>query len=192
METRPVKFREWSLWLIAWLPFAGVSVESVRDWIKARLPSLTWLVGTISVPWLAILFGTVLIALAAYHVGRRVGHTAANAAADAVAAQVRTGTKTPSAPFEPDEIQAEIVRVLRFLDRQVLRGHLLDTLTKLNKEMSSREIELAIDGLLRQGWLRPVQLWNVVEYETGYELEEPAMAYAKAMKFPHIRSTPNC
>lgn len=184
MESAPVKFREWSLWVIGVLAFSGVTVSTFGHWISLAIPKLSWLVSTVSVPWLGMATGLILTALAGYVFGRR--HSGPNKSVPKASVPTRASTATPA--FEPDAVQTEVLRVLRFLDREVTLSQLIDVTLKTNRTMSSREIELGVQRLLRLSWIEGQQVWNGIDYEPGVQLAERGMAFALSRGFPHGRS----
>jgi len=181
METGPVRFREWTLWVVAFLTFAGVNVGSLRDAVKAAIPAIGWIVGTVSVPWLALVTGGALLAGVGYFAGHR-GRRAHPANEE----EPQTFVPGPiDLGFSPDPVQVRVLRILRYVDKQVR----MSTIVRLSKEVdataSARELELAVRSLAREGWIDASKEWNGREFEICAQIGEAGMTYAKARGFSH-------
>ncbi|WP_071924982.1 hypothetical protein [Luteibacter rhizovicinus] len=177
METKPVSFREWSLWIVGILAFSGVSVSSLRDWFRLAIPALSWLVGTVSIPWLALALGGCLLAALGFVCGRLTIQKAETADLED---EAPTGKILNAA-------QVATIRTLRHYDRPIFISELSDIVLKSDQSLSSREVALAIEALYAHGWIEGDRAWNGRGQERRFELGAPGMDYALARGFPHGR-----
>ena len=135
---------------------------------------------SVSIPWLALLVGAILLAAFGFVCGRL---TISRVTADAATVEGK--------PAEgPNDAQKEVIRVLRHADRPVFMSELAQAVLRADSSISARAVELAAQSLYGARWIDGHRAWSGHGHEFRFELGGRGMEYAKAEGFSHARKTP--